>query len=42
MGYGNKVSLDIYTIGRGEKVCSLYDSDGDQIGAAHSIKRNVQ
>lgn len=39
MGYGNKVSLDVYNIGRQKKVCTLYDSDGDQIGAAHTIKR---
>ena len=39
MGYGNKVTLDVYNIGRKIKLCNLYDSDGQQPGAAHGIKR---
>ena len=39
MGYGNIISLDVYSIGRQTKVCSLYSSEGEQIGSAHSIKR---
>lgn len=39
MGYGNKISIDVYNIGRQVKVCNLYDSGGDQPGTAHSIKR---
>lgn len=39
MGYGNKISVDVYSIGRQVKVCNLYDSDGGQVGSAHSIKR---
>ena len=39
MGYGNHVALDVYTIGRAKKVCSLYDSQVEQVGAAHDIHR---
>lgn len=39
MGYGNHVSLDIYNIGRGQKVCSLYDSNVEQEGSAHDVQR---
>ena len=39
MGYGDKVSLDIYNVGRRQKVCNIYDSQGEQIGSVHSIKR---
>lgn len=39
MGYGNHVILDVFTIGRGRKVCNLYDSDVEQPGAAHGIHR---
>lgn len=42
MGYGNIVSLDVYTIGRVKKVCNLYDSQGQQDGTAHGIKRKVE
>lgn len=39
MGYGNKILLDVYTIGKRNKVCNLYDSDGQQFGSAYNIKR---
>lgn len=42
MGYGNYISLDVYTIGRRNKVCNLYDSQGTQEGSAHTIKRKVE
>lgn len=42
MGYGNYISLDVYNIGRKTKVCSLYSSDGEQFGAAHSIKKTTE
>ena len=42
MGYGNFISLDVYTIGRKEKVCNLYTSGYDQPGSAHGIKRTRQ
>lgn len=40
MGYGNRVTVDIYKIGRKEKVGCLYDSEFEQDGAAHDIKRH--
>lgn len=39
MGYGYLVRLDVFTAGRGKKVCTIYDSNGEQLGAAHNIER---
>lgn len=39
MGYGYLIRLDVFTAGRGKKVCTIYDSMGEQEGAAHNIQR---
>lgn len=40
MGYGNRIIVDIYNIGRKTKVGCLYDSEYEQEGAAHNINRH--
>ena len=38
MGYGNHITLDVFTMDRQRKVACIYDSDTQQMGAAHDIK----
>ena len=38
-GYGYLIQLDVFTAGRGRKVCTLYDMSGEQDGCAHDIER---
>ena len=42
MGYGNYISLNVYTNNRRKKVCCLYDSEVQQPGAVYNIKRKIE
>lgn len=42
MGYGNRIVIDVFGVGRKKKMCCLYDSEYDQDGAAHDIRRRCE
>lgn len=40
MGYGEIISIDVYSVGRKKKVGCIYDSEVQQPGAVFNINRN--